>query len=113
MNRAEFLAALERGLKRLPPRERAAILADYDAYFADGAAAGRPAQELADALGTPKLPDPDLRPCRLTRRRSRSLASAVTGASISRSSSSTATSSRGRSRATWGRRCATAHRRCR
>jgi uncharacterized membrane protein len=61
MNRAEFLAALERGLKRLPPRERAAILADYDAYFADGAAAGRPEQELAESLGSPTLLAAELR----------------------------------------------------
>jgi uncharacterized membrane protein len=61
MNRAEFLAALGRGLKRLPPDERAAILADYQGYFADGAAAGRQEQELAQSLGSPALLAAELR----------------------------------------------------
>ena len=53
MTRQEFLAALERGLGRLPAEQRAEILADYDSYFAEGAAAGRDEHSVAESLGHP------------------------------------------------------------
>ena len=53
MTRDQFLAALERGLQRLPAVKRAEILADYRSYFAEGLAAGREERALADSLGNP------------------------------------------------------------
>lgn len=53
MTRAEFLRDLGRGLGRLPASAREEILADYERYFADGAAAGRGEAEVAHSLGTP------------------------------------------------------------
>lgn len=53
MNRAEFLARLRRGLVGLPVAAANEIVADYEAHFADGAAAGRSEAEVAEALGDP------------------------------------------------------------
>lgn len=53
MNRAEFLAHLRRGLVGLPAAAANEIVADYEAHFADGAAAGRSEAEVAEALGDP------------------------------------------------------------
>ena len=53
MSRAEFIAALAHRLRHLPAGERDAILADYQRYFDDGAAAGRPEREIAESLGSP------------------------------------------------------------
>jgi len=53
MNRAEFLARLRRGLVGLPAAAANEIVADYEAHFADGAAAGRSEAEVAEALGDP------------------------------------------------------------
>ncbi|OYX15019.1 MAG: hypothetical protein B7Z09_10645 [Brevundimonas diminuta] len=53
MNRAEFLARLRRGLVGLPAATANEIVADYEAHFADGAAAGRSEAEVAEALGDP------------------------------------------------------------
>jgi uncharacterized membrane protein len=53
MNAAEFLRRLERGLRDFPAAERTMILADYQRYFADGAAAGRAEAEVAESLGSP------------------------------------------------------------
>ncbi len=53
MSRGEFIARLTAGLSSLPPPERADIIADYEAHFADGAAAGRGEAEIAAALGDP------------------------------------------------------------
>jgi uncharacterized membrane protein len=50
MNRAEFLARLRRGLVGLPATTANEIVADYEAHFADGAAAGRSEAEVAEAL---------------------------------------------------------------
>lgn len=53
MTRDEFLRRLERALRSLPAAERQAIRADYERYFADGAAAGREEPEVAESLGNP------------------------------------------------------------
>ena len=53
MNRAEFLARLQRGLVGLPTITANEIVADYESHFADGAAAGRSEAEVAEALGDP------------------------------------------------------------
>jgi uncharacterized membrane protein len=53
MNRAEFLTRLKRGLAGLPATAIADIVADYEAHFADGLAAGRTEAEVASALGDP------------------------------------------------------------
>ena len=53
MNRAEFLARLQRGLVGLPTITANEIVADYESHFADGAAAGRTEAQVAEALGDP------------------------------------------------------------
>lgn len=53
MTRQAFLARLREGLRGLPAQAVADIVADYEAHFADGAAAGRSEQEVAAALGSP------------------------------------------------------------
>jgi uncharacterized membrane protein len=53
MDKREFLDRLERGLAGLSAAERADILADYEAHFAEAARAGRDEREVADALGDP------------------------------------------------------------
>ena len=53
MSRTEFIAALAHRLRHLPAGERDAILADYQRYFDDGAAAGRSEQEISGSLGSP------------------------------------------------------------
>jgi uncharacterized membrane protein len=54
VNRAEFLARLQQGLRSLPEGRRAEILADYQSYFDEAAAAGRAEEEVADSLGNPR-----------------------------------------------------------
>lgn len=53
MNRGAYIERLRRGLAGLPESARADILADYEAHFADGAAAGRTEEEVAQSLGDP------------------------------------------------------------
>src|SRR5687767_4796657 len=53
MERAAFLSRLKLGLAGLPADTVAEIIADYDAHFADGVAAGRSEDEVAAALGDP------------------------------------------------------------
>ena len=53
MTRAEFIQRLRLGLSGLPAAAMAETLADYEAHFAEGAAAGRTEAEVADALGDP------------------------------------------------------------
>jgi uncharacterized membrane protein len=53
MTREQFLAELKAGLKGLAPEVAADILADYEAHFAEGMAAGRSEADLAKALGDP------------------------------------------------------------
>jgi len=53
MTRQAFLARLRDGLRGLPAQAISDIMADYEAHFADGAAAGRSEDEVAAALGNP------------------------------------------------------------
>jgi uncharacterized membrane protein len=53
MTREAFIARLREGLRGLPPQTLADIIADYEAHFADGEAAGRSEAEVARALGDP------------------------------------------------------------
>lgn len=53
MTRFEFLQRLERALRQLPDSKRAEIVADYQSYFADGVAAGRSEEAVAESLGDP------------------------------------------------------------
>jgi uncharacterized membrane protein len=53
MTREAFIARLWAGLKGMPPKAAADIIADYDAHFAEGAAQGRTEAEIAAALGDP------------------------------------------------------------
>ena len=53
MNRAEFLVALRSGLAGMAAPAIEDIVDDYQAHFADGAAAGRSEEDIAAALGDP------------------------------------------------------------
>src|SRR6185503_2316139 len=53
MNRAMFLSELRMGLSGLPQTEIDETVADYEAHFSDGAAAGRSEAAIASALGDP------------------------------------------------------------
>ena len=53
MTRQSFLARLREGLRGLPPQTVADIVADYEAHFAEGEAAGRSEAEVSAALGDP------------------------------------------------------------
>ncbi len=53
MNRAMFLSELRMGLSGLPQNEIDDTVADYEAHFADGLAAGRSEAAIASALGDP------------------------------------------------------------
>ena len=53
MTRAVFITRLRRGLAGLPVTTIADIVADHEAHFADGQAAGRTEAEVAAALGDP------------------------------------------------------------
>ncbi|ODT87126.1 DUF1700 domain-containing protein [Phenylobacterium sp. SCN 70-31] len=53
MTRQAFIARLREGLRGLPPQAVADIVADYEAHFTDGEAAGRTEAEVAAALGDP------------------------------------------------------------
>lgn len=53
MNRAMFLSELRMGLSGMPQSEIDETLADYEAHFSDGAAAGRSESAIASALGDP------------------------------------------------------------
>ncbi|MEY4965229.1 MAG: hypothetical protein RL274_812 [Pseudomonadota bacterium] len=53
MNRANFIAQLRAGLSGLHQSDVNDIIADYESHFADGVAAGRSEDEVAEALGDP------------------------------------------------------------
>lgn len=53
MTRQAFMARLREGLRGLPPQAVADIIADYEAHFTEGEAAGRTEAEVAAALGDP------------------------------------------------------------
>ena len=54
MTKDEFLSRMERVLNALPPHERIDILSDYVEHFRAGEEAGKPAEEIAAALGSPE-----------------------------------------------------------
>jgi uncharacterized membrane protein len=54
MTRQAFMARLREGLRGLPPQTVADVVADYEAHFTDGEAAGRSEAEVAAALGDPE-----------------------------------------------------------
>jgi uncharacterized membrane protein len=53
MTREAFIARLREGLRGLPPQTIAETVADYETHFADGVAAGRSEEEVAEGLGDP------------------------------------------------------------
>ncbi|HRD46807.1 MAG TPA: DUF1700 domain-containing protein [Caulobacter sp.] len=53
MTRAEFISRLKSGLAGISANQIGDIVADYEAHFDDGAAAGRSEAEVAAALGNP------------------------------------------------------------
>jgi uncharacterized membrane protein len=53
MTRQAFLDRLRAGLRGLSPQAMDDIIADYDAHFAEGVAAGRTEAQVAEALGDP------------------------------------------------------------
>jgi uncharacterized membrane protein len=53
MIRQAFIDRLRLGLSGLPPKAIAEIVADYEAHFTEGEAAGRTEAEVAEALGDP------------------------------------------------------------
>jgi uncharacterized membrane protein len=53
MNRAMFLSELRMGLSGLPQNEIDETVADYEAHFSEGIAAGRSEAAIASALGDP------------------------------------------------------------
>jgi uncharacterized membrane protein len=53
MTRQAFMARLREGLRGMPPQTVADIVADYEAHFTDGLAAGRSEAEVGAALGDP------------------------------------------------------------
>lgn len=53
MNRAMFLSELRMGLSGLPQSEIEETIADYEAHFSEGLAAGRGEAAIANALGDP------------------------------------------------------------
>ena len=53
MNRAMFLSELRMGLSGLPHNEIEETIADYEAHFSEGIAAGRSEAAIANALGDP------------------------------------------------------------
>jgi uncharacterized membrane protein len=53
MTRQAFMARLREGLAGLPVQTQAEIMADYEAHFTEGEAAGRSEADVAAALGDP------------------------------------------------------------
>ncbi len=53
MNRSMFLSELRMGLSGLPQNEIEETMADYEAHFSEGLAAGRSEAAIASALGDP------------------------------------------------------------
>lgn len=53
MTRDAFMAQLRAGLRGLPPQTIADIVADHEAHFTEGLAAGRSEADVATALGDP------------------------------------------------------------
>jgi uncharacterized membrane protein len=53
MTRQAFISRLREGLRGLPAQTIGEIVADYEAHFTEGAAAGRSEEAVAQALGDP------------------------------------------------------------
>lgn len=53
MTRAEFISRLRLGLAGMPPDAQSEAVADYEAHFTEGLAAGRSEEQIAAALGDP------------------------------------------------------------
>jgi uncharacterized membrane protein len=53
MTREDFIARLRRGLAGMSPEAADDIVADYEAHFSEGKAAGRTEDQVAEALGDP------------------------------------------------------------
>ena len=53
MTRAEFCAALRTALAGMPEAAIADVVSDYETHFAEGIAAGRSEEDIAQALGEP------------------------------------------------------------
>ncbi|HEY9217235.1 MAG TPA: DUF1700 domain-containing protein [Phenylobacterium sp.] len=53
MTRQMFMDRLREGLRGLPPQAISDVVADYEAHFAEGEAAGRSEADVAAALGDP------------------------------------------------------------
>ena len=81
MTRQAFLARLREGLRGLPPQAIDDIVADYEAHFTEGEAAGRSEADVAHALGDPGRLARELRADRsLTRWQEERSPSAAAGA---------------------------------
>lgn len=81
MTRQAFMARLREGLRGLPPQAVADIVADYEAHFTEGEAAGRSEADVAAALGNPDRLARELRAeAQLTRWREERSPSSAAGA---------------------------------
>lgn len=54
MTKVGYITELQMRISRLPAKDRAEILADYEEHFAMGRAAGKTDEEISASLGTPK-----------------------------------------------------------
>lgn len=61
MTRADFIAQLRKALTGLAPQYIDEIVADYEAHFSEGLAAGRSEADVAQALGDPQRLGRELR----------------------------------------------------
>ncbi len=55
MTREQFLSDLKRALGRMSEQEKREILYDYEEHFRVGIAEGKPEQDIARALGNPRM----------------------------------------------------------
>jgi uncharacterized membrane protein len=55
MKRDEFLAQLRKSLGGLPEEEKKEILSDYEEHFSAGLASGKSEEDVAQALGNPRV----------------------------------------------------------
>ncbi|MBN2323568.1 MAG: DUF1700 domain-containing protein [Spirochaetes bacterium] len=55
MNRMEFIRSLEKSLSKLPPTEVEDIVRDYEEHFDAGMQKGKTEEEIAQALGNPRM----------------------------------------------------------
>jgi uncharacterized membrane protein len=55
MNREQFIAALSETISKVPAGKRQEILSDYEEHFSIGLSEGKTQEEIAQALGDPKM----------------------------------------------------------